>query len=50
MTETYRGHSIRVTRAGFWDAVITHAETGIIFPTKARAELEEGAAVAIARA
>jgi len=50
LTETYRGHSIRVTRAGFWDAVITHAETGIIFPTKARAELEEGAAVAIARA
>lgn len=50
MTETYRGHCIRVTRARFWDAVITHAESGVILPTKATAALEEGASVAIARA
>lgn len=50
LTETYRGHSIRVSRARFWDAVITHAETGVTLPTKATAGLEEGASVAIARA
>ena len=50
MTENYRGHSIQVTRARFWDAVITEAETGIVLPTKATALLHEGRLIAIARA
>lgn len=50
MTENYRGHSIEVTRARFWDAVITEADTGIVLPTKATAQLHEGRSVAVARA
>jgi hypothetical protein len=50
LTENYRGHSIRVTRARFWDAVIIEAETGIVLPTKATAQLHEGRSVAVARA
>lgn len=50
MTENYRGHSIEVTRARFWDAVITEADTGIVLPTKATAQLHEGPSVAVARA
>lgn len=50
MIENYRGHSIQVTRARFWDAVITEAETGIVLPTKATALLHEGRLIAIARA
>ena len=50
MTENYRGHSIRVTRRHFWDAVIIEAATGAILPTKASAQLHEGRSVVIARA
>lgn len=50
LTETYRGHSITITRTRFWDAVIVEAETGIVLPTKATAMLDEGRQVAIARA
>lgn len=50
MTENYRGHSIQVTRTRFWDAVIIEAETGMVLPTKATAQLREGRSVAVARA
>jgi len=50
LTENYRGHSIRVTRTRLWDAVIIEAETGIVLPTKATAQLHEGRSVVIARA
>ena len=50
MTENYRGHSIQITRARLWDAVIVEAETGIVLPTKATAMLHEGRSVAMARA
>lgn len=50
MTENYRGHSIQITRARLWDAVIIEAETGIVLPTKATAQLHEGRSVAVARA
>jgi len=50
VTESYRGHSIRVTQARFWDAVIIEAETGTVLPTKATAMLQEGRSVAVARA
>lgn len=50
MTENYRGHSIEVTQSRFWDAVIIEAETGIVLPTKATAQLHEGRSVAVARA
>lgn len=50
LTERYRGHCIEVTRSRLWDAVIIEAETGIVFPTKATAQLHEGCLVAIARA
>ena len=50
LTENYRGHSIEVTCARLWHAVITEAETGIVLPTKATAQLDEGRAVAVARA
>jgi hypothetical protein len=50
LTEKYRGHSIQVTRTRSWDAVIVEAETGIVLPTKATAQLHEGRSVAIARA
>ena len=50
MTENYRGHSIQITRERFWDAIIVDVETGIVFPTKATAQLHEGRSVAIARA
>jgi len=50
MTETYRGHSITVTRTSLWDAIIVEAETGIVLPTKATARLSEGRSVAVARA
>lgn len=50
MTENYRGHSIEVTQSRIWDAVIVEAETGIVLPTKATAQLHEGRSVAVARA
>jgi len=50
LTENYRGHSIRVTRTEFWDAVIIESETGPVLPTKATAMLHEGRSVAVARA
>ncbi len=50
MTENYRGHSIQITCARLWDAVIIEAETGIVLPTKATAQLHEGRSVAVARA
>jgi len=50
LTENYRGHSIRVTRTRFWDAVIIESETGTVLPTKATAMLHEGRSVAVARA
>lgn len=50
MTENYRGHSIQVTRARLWDAIIIEAKTGIVLPTKATAQLHEGRSVAVARA
>ncbi len=50
MSENYRGHSIQVTRTRFWDAVIVEAKTGIVLPTKATAQFDEGRSIAIARA
>ena len=50
LTENYRGHSIRITRTRFWDAIIIEDETGIVLPTKATAHLNEGRAVLVARA
>lgn len=50
LTDNYRGHSIRITRARFWDAIIIEDETGIVLPTKATAQLNEGRAVLVVRA
>jgi hypothetical protein len=50
LNENYRGHSIRVTRTRFWDAIIVEAESGIVLPTKVTAQLHEGRSVVIARA
>jgi hypothetical protein len=50
LSENYRGHSIQVTRTRCWDAVIVEASSGVVLPTKATAQLDEGRSVAIARA
>lgn len=50
LTENYRGHRIRITRTRLWDAVIVEAETGVVLPTKATAQLDEGRAVLVTRA
>lgn len=50
MTEHYRGHRIQLTRSGGWDAVIVEASSGVVLPTKATAQLDEGRSIAMVRA
>jgi hypothetical protein len=50
LTENYRGHRIRITCTRLWDAVLVEADTGVVLPTKATAQLHEGCAVVVARA
>jgi len=50
LSENYRGHSIQVTRTRFWDAVIVEASSGVVLPTKATAQLDEGRSIAMVRA
>lgn len=50
MDETYRGYTIRVTRAALWHAVMIEPGSGAVLPTKATALMREGRTIAIDRA
>ncbi len=50
VNEYYRGHAIRITRAGMWHAVLVELESGTILPTKATALTREGRAIVLERA
>jgi len=46
---SYRGYTIRITQTVRWDAVLMHATSGEMLPTKATSLLREGREVAIVR-
>ena len=50
LDDSYRGYTIRVTRAAQWHAILLEPGTGAILPTKATALLREGRSVAMERA
>ncbi len=50
LDDSYRGYTIRVTRAAHWHAVLIEPGTGAVLPTKATALLREGRGVAMDRA
>lgn len=50
LDDSYRGYTIRITRATRWDAVLIEAATGLVLPTKATSLLREGRDVAVVRA
>lgn len=47
---TYRGHAIRVIRAGGWQAVAVELDSGATLPTKVSALANEGRPVLLRRA
>lgn len=50
LDDSYRGYTIRVTRAAQWHAILIEPGTGAVLPTKATALLREGRGVAMERA
>lgn len=50
LDDSYRGYTIRVTRAAQWHAILMEPGTGAVLPTKATALLREGRGVAVERA
>lgn len=50
LDDSYRGYTIRVTRAAHWHAILIEPDTGAVLPTKATALLHEGRGVAMDRA
>ena len=46
----YRGHEIRITRAGAWSAQLVELRTGAVLPTRATAEAQEALTVCVERA
>jgi len=50
LDDSYRGYTIRVTRASQWHAILIESGTGAVLPTKATALLREGRGVAMDRA
>jgi len=46
----YRGHEIRITRAGAWSAELVELSTGAVLPTKVTAEAMEALTVCVERA
>ena len=50
MDDSYRGYTIRVTRAAQWHAILLEPGTGLVLPTKATALLREGRGMALERA
>ncbi len=50
LDDSYRGYTIRVTRAAQWHAILMEPGTGAVLPTKATALLREGRGVALERA
>lgn len=50
MDDSYRGYTIRVTRADQWHAILIEPGTGAVLPTKATALLREGRGMALDRA
>lgn len=46
----YRGHQIRITRAGVWSAELVELSTGAVLPTKATAGAQEELTVCVERA
>lgn len=50
LDDSYRGYTIRVTRAAQWHAILLEPGTGAVLPTKATALLREGRGMALERA
>ena len=50
MNFNYRGHEIRITRAGAWSAQLVELRTGAMLPTRATAEAQEALTVCVERA
>lgn len=50
LDDSYRGYTIRVTRAAQWHAILLEPGTGAVLPTKATALLREGRGIALDRA
>lgn len=50
MNLNYRGHEIRITRAGAWSAELVELSTGAVLPTKVTAEAMEALTVCVERA
>ena len=50
LDDSYRGYTIRVTRAAQWHAILLEPGTGAVLPTKATALLREGRGIAMDRA
>jgi hypothetical protein len=50
LDDSYRGYTIRVTRAARWHAILLEPGTGAVLPTKVTATLREGRGIAMERA